>query len=148
MVLVLKRLSGWRDRRRAAGDQGVSLVIVALSMVAILGIAALVVDLGNARQMRRELQGGTDAAALAAAQDLPAKTDAAATRYTKQITARNNALKYAVNNLVGKSATPNVTCTVAVTCTDAVGGVSFTVSTPWNPGAGTVAGFEDLNYIG
>ena len=64
--MVLNRL-----RRRASGDSGVSLIIVALCMVGILGVAAIVVDLGNARQIRRELQGGVDAASLAGAQDLP-----------------------------------------------------------------------------
>lgn len=57
------------DQRRAAGDEGAVLVIVAVIMVALLGIGALVLDLGALHVERRELQNGADAAALAIAQD-------------------------------------------------------------------------------
>ncbi len=49
-------------------ERGIALSIVALAMVAILGIAALVVDIGHGYRTRRALIPATDAAALAAAQ--------------------------------------------------------------------------------
>jgi len=55
-----------RTRRR---ERGVALPMVALCMVMIMGMAALVIDLGNGWRTRRALIPATDAAALAAAQD-------------------------------------------------------------------------------
>ena len=54
------------NRRR---ERGVALPMVALCMVMIMGMAALVIDLGNGWRTRRALIPATDAAALAAAQD-------------------------------------------------------------------------------
>ena len=124
--------------RRGRDDRGISLIVVALCMVAICGVAAIVVDLGNARQVRRELQGGVDAAALAGSLDLPLQADNTTTRTTKQSQARNTAMAYAIRNLVGPNAIQTQTCGNAFTCTDSVGGVSFTVTTPWNPGTGSL----------
>jgi Flp pilus assembly protein TadG len=140
--MVLNRRGRWR------GDSGVSLILVALCMVGILAVAAVVVDLGNARQIRRELQGGVDAASLAGAQELPATTDAAATRYSKQTAARNTAMVYALHNLVGPSAVQTAQCTAVVTCTDTVGGVSLTVTTPWNKDTSVPAQVDDQSYLG
>jgi hypothetical protein len=50
-------------------DRGVVLVWVALMMVVLVGIGALVIDIGALYVERRELQNGADAAALAVAQD-------------------------------------------------------------------------------
>ncbi|MDH3680473.1 MAG: pilus assembly protein TadG-related protein [Acidimicrobiia bacterium] len=52
-----------------ADERGVTLPMVALSMVVLLGMASLVIDLGNGWRTRRALIAATDAAALAAAQD-------------------------------------------------------------------------------
>jgi Flp pilus assembly protein TadG len=46
-------------------ERGVIAVMFAILLVVLLGIVALVVDLGNARQERREAQASADAAALA-----------------------------------------------------------------------------------
>lgn len=56
-------------RRLRHDESGVSLPLMALSMVAIIGMLSLVVDLGNGWRTRRALIPATDAAALAAAQD-------------------------------------------------------------------------------
>jgi Flp pilus assembly protein TadG len=53
----------------ASDDSGVSIALVALFMVVLLGMAALVIDLGNGWRIRRSLIQATDSAALAAAQD-------------------------------------------------------------------------------
>lgn len=55
--------------RRVSDERGAVAVIVALLMVALIGMAALVVDAGALYQERRELQNGADAAALAIAED-------------------------------------------------------------------------------
>ncbi len=56
-------------RQRLNGERGSIIVIVALSLVALLGFTALVVDLGNGRQKRRQVQSAADASALAGAQE-------------------------------------------------------------------------------
>ncbi len=50
-------------------DAGAVIVWVALMMVVLLGMGALVIDVGQLYAERRELQNGADAAALAVAQD-------------------------------------------------------------------------------
>ncbi len=60
---------------RALGDEsGQSLVWAALLLVVMLGMGGMVVDLGHAYVCYRELQASTDAAALAAAAQLPITT--------------------------------------------------------------------------
>ncbi len=54
----------------AADERGATLVLVALLLTAMLGLTALVVDVGGMRVARRALVPAADAAALAAAQDL------------------------------------------------------------------------------
>jgi hypothetical protein len=59
-------------------ERGAVAIVVALLMMVFLGFASLIVDLGNARQLRRQAQGGADAAALAGAQELLAAPPPAA----------------------------------------------------------------------
>jgi len=54
----------------SSSERGGVAVIVAVMIVALLGIGAIVVDVGNAMWERRMLQNSADAAALAAAQDI------------------------------------------------------------------------------
>src|SRR3954470_11135220 len=65
-----------RLRRRTGvvgrGDAGFSIMLVALLLVVFMIVTAIVVDLGNARQQKREAQAAADAGALAGATDLPA----------------------------------------------------------------------------
>jgi Flp pilus assembly protein TadG len=65
--------------RRARGERGQILAVVALALVALLGLAAFSVDVGYAYYAKRQLQSATDAAALAGAQDLPNAVTAVAT---------------------------------------------------------------------
>ena len=53
-------------RERAQREDGVVIIMVALSMVVILGGAAISVDLGNAWQAKRQLHTASDSAALSA----------------------------------------------------------------------------------
>lgn len=52
-------------------ESGQAIVLMTLSLVVILGMAALVLDVGNWFHTKRRLQGTADAAALAGAQRLP-----------------------------------------------------------------------------
>lgn len=58
-----------RSRSLASREDGVTIVIVALSLVAIFGMVVLVVDVGGLLLKRRAMVNGADAAALAAAQE-------------------------------------------------------------------------------
>ena len=71
---------------RPRDERGAFLIIAALLLVAMLTVAAIAVDLANARQQRRQSQATADSAALAAAQDLPdpAKVVATAKAYVQQ----------------------------------------------------------------
>ncbi|HUF33041.1 MAG TPA: Tad domain-containing protein [Acidimicrobiales bacterium] len=55
--------------RRVKDERGAAAVFMAFLLVALIGMAALVVDVGALYQERRELQNGTDAAALAIAEE-------------------------------------------------------------------------------
>jgi Flp pilus assembly protein TadG len=68
--------------RRARRERGQILPLVALALVALLGIGAFSIDVGYAYYAKRQLQSATDAAALAGAQDLPTVATAIATATT------------------------------------------------------------------
>jgi Flp pilus assembly protein TadG len=57
------------DSRIRRDDRGATIVWVAAMMVALLGMGALVIDVGASYAERRQLQNGADAAVLAVAQD-------------------------------------------------------------------------------
>jgi hypothetical protein len=63
------------------------LVIVGVSLVAFLGLAALAIDLGSFFQQQRQAQSAADAAALAGAQELPSTANA--TTYAQSYVAQN-----------------------------------------------------------
>lgn len=65
-------------RNRKEGERGQVVVLIVLFLVVLLGMAALVVDLGYAYYAHRSLQASADAAALAGAQNLPDATQAVA----------------------------------------------------------------------
>ncbi len=57
--------------QRMRKDEGAVSVLVAVCMTALLGVGALVLDVGSLYAERRELQNGADAAVLSLAQDCP-----------------------------------------------------------------------------
>ena len=59
---------GWVPRPRPDADSGVVALLAVALLVGMLGLAAIVVDLGNARDLDRQAQNAADAGALAAAQ--------------------------------------------------------------------------------
>jgi len=68
---VTERLS----RRNGSDERGATAVIVALSLIAILGMVVLTVDVGQLLFKRRAMVNASDAAALAAAQSCAGLTD-------------------------------------------------------------------------
>src|SRR3954466_2983183 len=70
---TLKRPSRRAPHQRG-GDDGLVIILVALLLVIFLIITAIVVDLGNARQQKRQAVAAADAGALAGAQALGVST--------------------------------------------------------------------------
>ena len=66
-------------RRLASEEGGQILLMTGVLMGIMIVLVALVVDIGHTRLVQRQLQAGVDAAALAAAQELPDETVAVAT---------------------------------------------------------------------
>jgi len=73
------------------GERGQALVLCVLLLAALLGIASVVVDGGNALLQRRNQQGVADASALAAVKDLPANPSGADSAAREYATTRNEA---------------------------------------------------------
>jgi Flp pilus assembly protein TadG len=65
-----------RSRSAEGAQRGQSLVLVVVSMTMLLGMAALVIDVGAGWYAKRQIQATVDAAALAAAQELPSSAAA------------------------------------------------------------------------
>lgn len=81
--------------RSTRDERGQALVIPVLFLVVLLGMAAATIDVGSWYRTHRQAQAAADAAALAAAQELPANTTTAAT---------SRALEYASKNGGGLAA--------------------------------------------
>jgi Flp pilus assembly protein TadG len=102
--------------RRARGERGQILAVVALALVALLGIAAFAIDVGYAYYAKRQLQSATDAAALAGAQDLPNATTAVstATSYASANTPSNLAFNFTYVTSCTATAVVATGCTASV----------------------------------
>ena len=70
------------------GERGQAIILVALLLPVLLGMAGMAVDIGSYASERRTLQNAADSIALAAAQELPDQT--AATAAGQQWATRNN----------------------------------------------------------
>jgi Flp pilus assembly protein TadG len=123
--MVLNRIRGLRRR-----DEGVTIVLFALSLTVLVGMAAFVIDLGAARQEALNAQAVADGASLAASQDLPVS----AANEAKALAARNAARANIASSLSG---TASGTCASGVTtCTFTVGDHDVTITTPYHlPGS-------------
>lgn len=66
--------------KRLRSERGQAMVLTTLFLVALLGMAALVLDLGTWFRSQRDLQAVADSAALAGAQELPENTGLASAR--------------------------------------------------------------------
>jgi putative Flp pilus-assembly TadE/G-like protein len=98
-------------------ERGQAIVLMTLSLVVIMGMAALVLDVGNWFHTKRRLQGTADAAALAGAQELPDDPSAAQTmamNYANQ----NGGDVAGANIVVTSTVLPNDTISVRARKTD------------------------------
>lgn len=78
MMGTVIRQANARLRAFLADERGSVLPIIGLCMLAILGVAALTIDLGYQQALQSQLSATADAAALAAASELPSKGKAIA----------------------------------------------------------------------
>lgn len=95
-------IRGWKMKigrgvNAASNQRGATLALVAVSMVALLGFAALAVDVGNLLNIRTESQRTADASALAGAGHLLIDPD-------DSVGAVNEAMAFAARNSVNGSA--------------------------------------------
>jgi len=74
----VNRNNEWFARRAAGNQRGQVLVLMAVSLVVLIGFAGVVIDVGRLYYGHAELQASTNAAALAGAQSLPDTTAASA----------------------------------------------------------------------
>ena len=109
-----------RRQRRGTGDDGAAIVLIAIALVALLVVAAFVLDLGNARQQKRQLQNASDAAALAGAAEIGALDGCPSA----------SATRYALDNLE-RDAPAELECRSVSTTVD---GATVTVTTPYAGG--------------
>lgn len=100
-----------RDRR------GVTAVVTAMALTSLLGMAGLVVEVGNWYVVRRQMQAAADLAAVAGALDLDKRRSAgAAVDAAKSVTSRSGFVHGSGGNTVSAEADPGtgrVTVTVA-----------------------------------
>ncbi|MFF0943876.1 pilus assembly protein TadG-related protein [Kocuria sp. CPCC 205300] len=66
---MIDHLQRTRDQHRAQGERGAIAVMTALTLVVLLGFAAIAIDVGMMYEERAQLQNGADSAALAVAQN-------------------------------------------------------------------------------
>ena len=98
-------------------ERGQAIVLMTLSLVVIMGMAALVLDVGNWFHTKRRLQGTADAAALAGAQLLP--NDASGAQSQALAYANKNGGGVAGANItVSSTVQPNDTISVRARKTD------------------------------
>lgn len=118
-----------------------TIIVVALCLTILLGMAAFVIDLGAARQEALNAQAVADGASLAASQDLPVS----APNPVKAQAARQAAMANIASSLSG---TPSpATCSDSdATCTFTVGDHTVTVTTPYALSGSTVAD-HNLVYV-
>jgi Flp pilus assembly protein TadG len=109
--------------RRLQGERGQTLVLLMVFLVVLLGAAALSIDIGRAWYAKRQVQAAVDAAALAAAQELPTPDNVAAVG--EDYFHRNP-----VRGVTSSSATLRTRCLADAPVCDNVVDVDATVSAP------------------
>ncbi|MBM4605399.1 hypothetical protein GS496_20790 [Rhodococcus hoagii] len=80
----------WVRSRMSNDERGVVAVLVAILMVVLLGCAAISVDIGANYVVKRQLQNGADAAALAVAQESSCKAGSSASSVSSLVQANVN----------------------------------------------------------
>jgi Putative Flp pilus-assembly TadE/G-like len=109
-------------RRAASDESGQALVMTAIAMTLMIIMVGLVVDVGHAMLVQRQLQAGVDAAALAGAQHLPDAPMAESVAMQYGPTPQN---KNAVSTVGNATTTAKVSCLAGVPgCNRRDGGVN------------------------
>jgi Flp pilus assembly protein TadG len=108
---VQHRTSPSAARRLAKDEGGQILLMTGLLLVIMLVAVALVIDIGHAQLVQRQLQAGVDSAALAGAQDLPVAADATATANAYSPTPGS---KNAVNTIDNATTSVDVRCITTI----------------------------------
>lgn len=135
------------NRRPRCGERGAVLVFVAPLFLAIFAITALVVDIGNARQESRHTQGSVDAAALAAARELPLdKANAARAGSAKQQAAKNLNINLNGSSVIPASTPCSGTVPANSTCYS-IGDIDAVVATPYLDGPASAPKSYGLVYV-
>jgi Flp pilus assembly protein TadG len=98
-------------RRASSDESGQVLVMTAIAMTLMIIMVGLVVDVGHAMLVQRQLQAGVDAAALAGAQHLPDGPMAESVAVQYGPTPGN---KNAVNTVGNATTTAKVSCLAGV----------------------------------
>jgi len=100
----------WLDDEHNSEHGGVA-VTVAIMLVVLIGVGALVLDVGNLYWERRQLQNGADAAALAAAQDIADNSEGSAEQTARSYATANNTRGAFVEDYAYDPAASTVTVT-------------------------------------
>jgi Flp pilus assembly protein TadG len=139
----LARLSLFRLHR---DQRGAVAMLVGISIVALVGMGTLVVDVGNVINAQRTLQASSDAAAMAAAQDIGSATNPVTTATTYSSVAGN---KNAHGNLPGVTIITTLKCftSTGVTCTGSplANGIVVTQRATVPTFVGSVVGVPSMN---
>ncbi len=98
-------------RRVASEESGQIMLMTGLLLTIMLVVVALVIDIGHAQLVQRQLQAGVDAAALAGAQELPVTADATATAHEYSPTPGR---KNAVNTINNATTTVEARCITSI----------------------------------
>ncbi len=133
---VVRRLRG------LAAEGGQAIVLVVISLVVLLGMAALVIDIGYVYYTHRSLQASADAAALAGAQELPDPTQAVAV--ARQYTAESGA-KNARADVNGVTTTITTKCITSIPGCDPVNAVVVVEKAPTKTFFAGVLGINAFN---
>ena len=142
---TLERLAALRR------EEGQALIMVAICLIVFLGIAGLVIDVGEEYVTQRHLQTAADAAALAAAYQLPNDTTDACT-YSASSTGSSNCVVEGTNVNLSSNAQNfsnnfgNVQTTATIECLSAASaGTSCRTGTACNAAGGYAPGGSSTN---
>lgn len=131
-------------------DAGQTLVLVGVSIIMLLGLAAFAIDVGAVLNAHRQLQASTDAAATAAAQELSTQTRANVTAKAVQYSGQSGQ-KNVYANLGGVSITTAFKCLTSVgmttpcTNTATANAVTVTSTAAYPLFFARVLGFSTMN---
>jgi Flp pilus assembly protein TadG len=128
---------------RLRAERGAVELIVAFALVALLGFAALIVDVGNAKQTRRNLQTAADSGSLAGVPELPSVASAKATAAGYVVNSMNQRPLTSIGCPSGRTSDPAVPNATNTTCYRSNAGAIVYVTTPYTfippPGDGVTS---------